>query len=187
MGLGAAVEAVRDKLLLRLGIGSQRRAASVAARFHIDMADWYRSAEQSPHLPLVARAVIDACALNFVYDRCKRSRSWQIRPLGLVLKGGQWYLVGREGDGEPLTFRVAAMRAVSPGAPCPEQSATPDFDLPRWWARATSDFEARLRPHRAQLILRDDAAQRLAKAGHYAAQAVASGVTTAQGLRVALP
>ena len=109
MGLGAAVEAVRDKLLLRLGIGSQRRAASVAARFHIDMADWYRSAEQSPHLPLVARAVIDACALNFVYDGCKRSRSWQIRPLVLVLKGGQWYLIGREVDGEPQTFRVGAI------------------------------------------------------------------------------
>jgi predicted DNA-binding transcriptional regulator YafY len=61
-----------------------------------------------------------------------------VDPLGLVLKGGAWYLVARHRS-EPRTYRVAAIesaqvldeRFVRPAA----------FDLAAFWSESTQRFE----------------------------------------------
>jgi predicted DNA-binding transcriptional regulator YafY len=184
LGFGQAVAATRDKLMLRLADPAQAQAGKFGARFHLDVADWYRSADALAELPLLARAVLDEREVAFRYSSWTQERDWQVAPLGIVLKGGSWYLVGASRRGI-LTFRVAAMAEL---AVCEAGFVRPaDFDLPRWWAAAQRDFEARLRPLRASLLLTEVGAARLAECGAYAAQAVAAGAMTAHGMAVELP
>lgn len=184
LGLGAAVNGARDKLLLRLSGAGQAQAERLSARFHLDSADWYRSAATLPLLPSLARAVLDDRYVSFVYDSWTQQRAWTVGPLGLILKGGDWYLAGQDGA-RILTFRVAAMERLVVLAD--QVQRPPGFDLAAWWQQAIDDFEARLRPHRARLRLSPQAAVRLSELGTYAADAVAAGVATAEGLEVDLP
>mgnify|MGYP001019272332 CR=1 FL=1 len=188
MGLGRATDAARDKLLLGL-TGSARQAAErVEERLHIDPADWYRAAEVASHLPAVARAVIDQRWLVMRYQSWSGERDWRVAPLGIVLKGGDWYLVARQHLQESsrrqsriLTFRISAIGELSVEQ---EECPRPDgFDLPRWWAASLAGFEARLRPFRATLLLTATGAKRLSEQGSYAAAAVADGkAVTRNGL-----
>jgi predicted DNA-binding transcriptional regulator YafY len=184
LGLGQAVETARDKLVLRLSAASQAQAEKLAARFHVDHADWYRSASASPGLPLLTRAVLDERVVSFGYDSWQRQRDWTVGPLGIVLKGGDWYLVATADRGI-LMFRVGAMSdLVMRNEPFVRP---PDFVLAKWWPQAMRDFEARLRPHKASLLLSALGATRLAEAGAYAAAAVGAGRPTETGLAVSLP
>lgn len=184
--LGLAIKAgvARDKLLLRLSGAARTRATALAARFHLDTDDWYRSAAALPHLPTLARAVLDARRVAFTYRSWTRTRVWEVEPLGLVLKGGNYYLVAAGSQG-PTTFAVGAMSALAVS----QESFEPprDFDLAGWWAQSLRDFEARLRPHLCEVVLTLTGAARLAEAGHYAAEAIAAGEQTREGLVIALP
>lgn len=184
LGLGTKASVARDKLLLRLSGAARTRAAALAARFHLDTDDWYRSAAALPHLPALARAVLDGRRVVFDYRSWTRTRAWRVDPLGLVLKGGRYYLVAAGPQG-PTTFAVAAISALEV---LQERFDPPrDFDLPRWWAQSLRDFEARLRPQTCDVALTPTGAARLAEAGQYAAAAVAAGRQTPEGLFVALP
>jgi predicted DNA-binding transcriptional regulator YafY len=183
LGFGQAVAATRDKLMLRLAGSAQVRAEKLGARFHLDTADWYRSTEAAPHLPLLARAVLDERLVSFRYSSWTQERDWRAAPFGLVLKGGRWYLVGAADD-KLLTFRVAAMADLAATEEHFERQE--GFELARWWSDAQRDFEKRLRPLRAQLVLTEVGAARLAEAGSYAAEAVVAGTPTPEGLSVEL-
>ncbi|WP_285709124.1 helix-turn-helix transcriptional regulator [Erythrobacter oryzae] len=184
LGLGTMAGIARDKLLLRLSGPARTRAVRLAERFHLDTDDWYRSAAALPHLPQLARAILDTRPVTFAYRSWTRARSWRVDPLGIVLKGGRYYLVAAAGQG-PTTFAVAAMSAL---AVSQESFDRPhDFDLAEWWAQSLREFEARLRPHACRVVLTPTGAARLAEAGHYAAEAVAAGRETPEGLVVALP
>ena len=67
VGLGAALRDAFGKLLAALPGEGSGQAASAAARFHVDPADWYRGGEAAPHLPELARAVLDARPVGFGY------------------------------------------------------------------------------------------------------------------------
>jgi hypothetical protein len=150
LGLGTMAGVARDKLLLRLSGPARTRAVRLAERFHLDTDDWYRSAAALPHLPQLARAILDAQRVTFDYQSWTRLRSWQVDPLGIVLKGGRYYLVAAGPHG-PTTFAVAAMSAL---AVSHESFDRPrEFDLGRWWAQSLADFEARLRPHVCEVVL----------------------------------
>lgn len=184
LGLGRAVDNARDKLLLRLTGPAQAQAEKLERRFHLDTADWYRSTDALPHLPLLARAVLDERQVSFTYESWTQRRGWTVAPLGLVLKGGAWYLVAMAEEAT-LTFRVGAMAEI---VATTEPFIRPvGFDLARWWGRSMRDFEVRLRPHRATLLLSPEGARRLAECGAYAADAVGAGAQDVDGVRVTLP
>jgi predicted DNA-binding transcriptional regulator YafY len=184
LGLGTKAGVARDKLLLRLSGSARTRASALAARFHLDTDDWYCSAAALPHLPALARAVLDARRVAFAYRSWTRTRSWRVEPLGIVLKGGHYYLVAAGPHG-PTTFAVAAMSGLEVTQESFDHPR--DFDLAGWWAGSLRDFEARLRPHLCEVVLTPTGAARLAEAGHYAAEAVAAGREAPAGLIVALP
>jgi predicted DNA-binding transcriptional regulator YafY len=184
LGFGQAVGSARDKLLLRLGGAAQTQAEKLAARFHIDHADWYHSADTMPALPQLARAVLDERQISFRYDSWQRQRDWTVNPLGIVLKGSSWYLVG-QGDRGIVMFRVGAMTNMQVRSEGFERPA--NFDLALWWQQALIAFEARLRPYQADLILTPSGAARLAEVGAYAANAVSQGRAVKEGLAVSLP
>lgn len=171
LGLGDAASQASRKLLAALPESLREGADRMGSRFHLDAVDWYRDAEPVPHLPAVARAVLDQRRLALRYESWTAVRDTEVDPLGLVLKAGTWYLVARGGERARI-YKVAAIRALQVLAERFERPAR--FDLARHWAAELARFEARLRPATATLRVGAEGARRLARLGTWSARAVAA-------------
>ena len=167
-GLDGAAQRARGKILASLTPVGSAGAERIAARFHIDPADWYRADAPAPHLPAVARAVLDQRQVIVTYESWTGVRGWTLEPLGLVQKAGAWYLVAA-GGGKTRNFKVSNILElqVSDGFERP-----PEFDLAAWWQAELARFEGELRPDVAELRASREGLRRLAKLGAYAAEAV---------------
>lgn len=186
LGLGDASSRAGGKLLASLSGPSAALASRLAARFHVDPVDWYRASEPVRHLPALTRAVLDQRRVEMTYESWTRVARRPVDPLGLVLKAGTWYLVGRSNT-KTLTFRVTAIRDLDVRE---ETFPWPDgFDLPAWWQASLARFESQLRPGLATLRLTPEGCRRLAELGRYAAEAVAAARPAGRGdlVRVELP
>jgi predicted DNA-binding transcriptional regulator YafY len=185
LGLGAAAGQAGGKLLAALPPALGDSAARLRERVHVDPVDWYRAAPPAPALPLLARAVLDGRTVAMRYESWQATRDWEVEPLGLVLKGGGWYLVAR-GHGRIRMFRVAMIAAAALGERPVERPA--DFDLAEWWTAEIAAFEARLRPLTATLRLPAEAAPLLRREGAHAEAALAAADVSPDGSRqIALP
>jgi predicted DNA-binding transcriptional regulator YafY len=143
LGLAETLSAARLKVMAALPAKVQPGAERIAARFHLDPVAWFRGAEPLPSLQAVARAVWSERHLALRYRRAGQSALKQLKlgPLGLVLKGGIWYLVAQNGK-VVRTYRVSA---IFDAAILDENFARPgDFDLPAYWRKASRDYEAGL-------------------------------------------
>ncbi|MFC9955915.1 helix-turn-helix transcriptional regulator [Streptomyces nigra] len=142
LGLAAEVTAARLKLLAALPTGLREEAARTAAVFHLDAPGWYREPEQAPHLTLLVDAVRTGHTVDVRYRRWRVPQEVQrrLRPYGLVLKSGVWYLVAATDRGM-ATYRVAHIIDASVGD---ERFDRPqDFDLGAHWDSYLADFQAR--------------------------------------------
>ncbi|MER5349774.1 WYL domain-containing protein [Kitasatospora sp. NPDC002551] len=102
MGLADPALAARLKVAGELG----EAPAAGARRFHLDAPGWFRDAPVPPLLAEVARAVWGGWLLRVRYRRRPGAEQGGVerllRPYGLVLKAGAWYLVARpDGDARP--------------------------------------------------------------------------------------
>jgi predicted DNA-binding transcriptional regulator YafY len=138
LGLGTVVTAARLKVLAALPAELRTRAGRVAERFYLDAPGWWQQADPVPCLGELANAVWESRAVQVRYRRDERVERRPLEPLGLVLKGGVWYLVATS-KGEPRTFRVSRVEAVEPGE---RFERPPDFDLAAFWRESTARFEA---------------------------------------------
>lgn len=172
LGLGQAAHAARNKLLASMPVARQQSADRVAARVHFDAIDWYRSAEPLPDLPAIARAVLDQHLVQMRYDSWKGERDWGVQPLGLVLKGGIWYLVAH-GARKVRIFRMSNISAIQVLAEHFERPV--DFNLADWWNAEQVRFEAELFSQVAQFRLSPLGAKRLAALSPRGAEAVRLG------------
>ena len=173
LGLGDAAKSARDKLLAALPLGSAREASRIAARFHLDPLDWYRTAEPAPHLPVLARAVLDQAQVAINYESWAGQRDRFVNPLGLVIKAGSWYLVGAVGD-DIRTYKVANIRSlVAHNTPFERPEG---FDLASHWSQSLERFERSLRPLAARIRLSETGCARLARQGAFAADALAVAI-----------
>lgn len=182
LGLGPAAAEAGRKLLASLPPPLSEGAGRLGARFHFDPAEWYRQVEPPPHLPALARAVLDARAVTMTYESWTSVKERRVEPLGLVLKASSWYLVARR-DGVARIYKAAHVRALTVHD---DTFLRPDrFDLPAFWADAIARFEADLRPARATVRASSLGLARLSRAGAYAADAVrAAGAPDAHGWSV---
>ena len=182
LGLGAAASAARRKLLAALPASGGAVADRMAARFHVDTIDWYRSGDATPHLPSVARAVLDGRPLTMRYTSWRGCRDWSVDPLGLVLKAGIWYLAAR-GAGKVRIFRLSNIADPVTGDSPFDPPA--DFHLARWWQAEQKRFEAELFAVRATVRASPEGCTRLAAQSPRGAAAVANaGQVDADGWRV---
>jgi len=108
LGLAEVLSAARLKLLAALPANVQGQAQRVALRFHLDPAGWFHGAEPLPSLQIVAQAVWSERYLRLRYRNNGEVYGRKLGPLGLVLKGGVWYLVAQSGKAI-RTYRVAQM------------------------------------------------------------------------------
>jgi predicted DNA-binding transcriptional regulator YafY len=182
LGLTGAAAGARAKLLASLNETERSDAQRVSERFHLDPLDWHRRAQPAPHLQRVAEAVWGARRLRLLYESW-RSTGWiAIDPLGLVLKGGQWYLIGAGGE-KVRTYRLSS---VHDAAILDEEFERPkDFDLQRHWTGAVASFEAGLRQGRARLQAAPSCLDRIDRLGADMAEPLRAAAPSANGWREA--
>lgn len=150
LGLGAVMAAAENKLLVALPPELRDSAERMRTRFHFDAPGWFNAAEQPAHLPRIADALWQQRAVRTWYRSWKAEKRREIEPLGLVLKSGAWYLVGKAG-GEPRTYRVSRMHDVETLERRFERP--PDFDLSAYWAESTRRLDREMHPRLATLRL----------------------------------
>jgi predicted DNA-binding transcriptional regulator YafY len=150
LGLGAQVRSAQLKLLSALPAQARGHAHRISSRLHLDPVEWYRESDDLPHLAAVAAAVWEERQLAIVYESWTRTARQVVHPLGLVLKGGTWYLVAAR-EAKARTFRISNIRnAEALDAACVRP---PRFDLARYWADSVRRFEADLNTAQATVAV----------------------------------
>ncbi|WP_441247853.1 helix-turn-helix transcriptional regulator [Kitasatospora sp. McL0602] len=161
LGLGAGLATARLKLAAALPPALAERTRELEGRFHLDAPAWFREADPVPHLAAVAGAVWEQRVLRVHYRRWSGEVRRELHPLGVVLKGGIWYLVaevGGEVGGELRTYRIARLLEVSVLEAGFERP--PGFELAAYWAQSSRRLEEMRRQGVARVRL-SPAAQRL--------------------------
>ncbi|MFG2983480.1 helix-turn-helix transcriptional regulator [Streptomyces sp. NPDC048258] len=156
LGLGAELAAAQLKLQAALPAALAGRARMIQDRFHLDAPAWFRDADPVPHLARIAQAVWDQRVLHTHYRRWGGEVHRALHPLGLVLKGGIWYLVARAADSADSvdsvrTYRVSRFLAVDTAADAFERPA--GFELAAYWRESTRRLDAALHQQTAELRL----------------------------------
>jgi predicted DNA-binding transcriptional regulator YafY len=168
LGLAELLASARIKLLAAMPAGAQTERLS--ARFHLDPLGWFRASENSALLPAIARATWSERSLDIRYRNSGRIVERRICPLGLVLKGGIWYLVAQRG-GDFRTYRVSAIV----GAVERKRSFTrpKGFILAEHWAKAARDYEISNYRIKATVRLSPKGLSRIGQLGAHVAETVA--------------
>ncbi|MEU6865742.1 transcriptional regulator [Streptomyces sp. NPDC046876] len=184
LGLGADLAAAQLKLQAALPAALADRARRLQGRFHLDATAWFRDADPVPHLAQIAQAVWDQRVLVAAYRRWngEERTGRTLHPLGLVLKGGIWYLVARPADA-PGGTSAGEPAGVSPGAPAGGSGGTPvrTYRVSRFLAVDTAP-ETFVRPHGFALAAYwEQSARRLDDALHHQTAVVR---LSARGLRL---
>jgi len=138
LGLGDEVAAAELKLLAALPADWQSEATRMSSRFHLDPKGWFSTGPRPEFLKAVAEAVWAERRIIIKYDSWTQVSERLVEPLGLVLKGGIWYLVARREHGF-RTYRLSQVLALTPTEET--FSRPPDFDLPKHWRETTASFE----------------------------------------------
>ena len=150
LGLEPAMLAAQTKLMAALPASLRPNASRMQQRFHLDAPNWFGEAEQPKHLRIIAGAVLRENPIEIRYQSWRAEKRRRVAPLGLVLKGGSWYLAGLV-DGGVRTYRVAR---VLDCCVLEERFARPaGFDLAAYWQAATTRLEAEMHPNHATVRL----------------------------------
>ena len=169
LGLGTVVAAARLKVLAALPPSCDRGPPGWASASISTRPAGSARREAAPHLQSLANAVWDDRRIRIEYDRGDRSVERSLDPLGLVIKGGVWYLVALA-DGQPRTYRVS--RVLSVALEETRFERPDDFDLAAFWTETTAAYEARAERQEVHLRVAPDHIGALAEAiGDEAVQA----------------
>lgn len=144
LGLGRVLAAAQLKVQAALPNELAERSRRIAERFHLDAPGWFREADHVPTLTGIADAVWNQRVVRVRYRRWGDEEvERELEPLGVVLKGGVWYLVAAPRDGgSPRTYRVARVAALET---LDAHFERPEgFDLWRYWNERSSELTAAL-------------------------------------------
>ncbi|HET9171242.1 MAG TPA: YafY family protein [Actinospica sp.] len=143
LGLGSVLAVAQLKLDAAMPPALRERSGRIRERFHLDASAWYQEAEPVPYLTAVAGAVWDARALRIRYRRWAEPREVErvLRPVGLVLKSGIWYLVADTEGGPIRTYRVSQILELADAER--EFERPTGFDLAEYWRASLAEFDER--------------------------------------------
>ncbi|MFE9922275.1 helix-turn-helix transcriptional regulator [Streptomyces sp. NPDC005774] len=150
LGLGAVLASAQLKVEAALPGELADQARRVRERFHLDAPAWFRDADPVPHLERISGAVWERRVLRTHYRRWRGEVHREVHPLGLVLKGGIWYLVALSED-VVRTYRVARFQVVEETGDLFVRPA--GFELAAYWAESSRRMEAALRQGTARMRL----------------------------------
>jgi predicted DNA-binding transcriptional regulator YafY len=187
LGLADVLTTAQLKLTAALPEGARATAKLVSARFHLDPVGWFKSAEDARYLPLIADAVWHDNCIGIRYQRYNRIVTRKVQPLGLVLKGGVWYVVARVGE-QVRTYRVSNIVELMPGD---ERFERPkEFDLVKFWTTAARAYEVGMYRDKATLRVSPRARMTLESFGSAVTEAItatAGPPDTGGWVRVVIP
>ena len=138
LGLGTVVAAAQLKVMAALPPELRSRASRIVQRFHLDAAGWFHADEAVPHLDTLSSAVWDGRQVQMTYQRGGGPVERTVGPLGLVLKGGVWYVIGTS-DGQIRTYRVSRVAAATVLDDAVERPE--GFDLAAYWTESSAAYE----------------------------------------------
>lgn len=144
MNKGAAEGATTHRKMvdvLRYAGPEAARTLGVAARrVHFDTAEWYWRDKGHEWLPLVREAVFSSYRIRAsVTPRSGAAAETHVlEPLGMVWKGGEWYVVARKAGGEIFRTRLSRLSEVTATGEAFEHPA--GFDLQTWWEQELESF-----------------------------------------------
>lgn len=140
------------KLVRALPETFRATAEAAAGAAVLDPADWGAiSTPVSPHLEALQRAVIERVQVRLAYaDHTGASSERMVHPLGVVAKGGIWYLIADTAAGR-RTFRVSRILSlVLTDLPAVRPEG---FDLAAAWRAIAAAVEERRTRVRAMVIV----------------------------------
>jgi predicted DNA-binding transcriptional regulator YafY len=146
LGLDGAMSAAQDKLVAAMPASLRASATRMQARFHLDAPAWFGEAEEPQHLRAICDALLGDRLIEIRYRSWKAEKRRRLAPLGLVLKGGNWYLAGQVDD-TVRTYRIA--RILDCVVLRDSFMRPADFDLGHYWRAATERLEAEMHPKEA--------------------------------------
>jgi predicted DNA-binding transcriptional regulator YafY len=174
LGLGSILAGAEMKLLAALPADLRRSAETMRARFHLDTAGWFDDLEQPALLPELTAATWRPAPILMRYTGREKAVERRVDPLGLVLKNGVWYLVGRVA-GDIRTYRVSRIASLT----VLDESFTPPegFDLQAHWQTSEAAFEDTLYRDQARVRLSPLGMQRASRLTRARARAVAESAS----------
>jgi predicted DNA-binding transcriptional regulator YafY len=134
--LGFDAASADRTLLPAMEATTETAARVVRDRLLVEPTHWFVPPDDTPALADVARAVWEEREVRLTY----RGTDVVVQPLGLILKGHTWYLLGRPRRGVDRLFRLSRVEAVEPTAHRFERPA--GFDLAAAWAERREAFLA---------------------------------------------
>jgi predicted DNA-binding transcriptional regulator YafY len=154
LGLADPGEGPVLKLMEAISPSARRQAEHARERIHIDLASWGHVGP--PILPVLQQAIWEDRLISMRY---RESRShFTVAPLGLVSKGGTWYLVASRAE-KARTYHVAR---VHDAVLTDEVFERPeDFDLAGYWERSEREYTETFPTYVAKLRVRGDALVRV--------------------------
>jgi serine phosphatase RsbU (regulator of sigma subunit)/biotin operon repressor len=136
-----AAERALSKLMAALPESLRTQAAFMQERLYVDTTTWHGTMEDLSMLPIVQEAVSLTRKLAFRYRKNREYVERVVDPLGLVAKGGTWYLVANTINGF-RTYRVSRMdqaRVLDMPGERPE-----NFNLADHWRLSAAQFQEEL-------------------------------------------
>ena len=127
------------KLLAALPADWQDEARRMSSRFHLDPRGWFQPDRDGRGAAPIADAVWSERRIAVSYESWTKVTDRVLEPLGLVLKGGIWYVVAQHRRAAAhLPPREHPRAGRSPTRP---SRGRKDFDLAAYWAESTAQFE----------------------------------------------
>ncbi|REE20999.1 putative DNA-binding transcriptional regulator YafY [Paraburkholderia sp. BL27I4N3] len=150
LGLGAVMAGAQTKLLAALPVELRSTAERMRSRFHLDAPAWFSDTDEPAHLPSIARAVWEQHPLEIRYQSWKAEKFRRIEPLGIVLKSGAWYVVGRVGQ-DVRIYRISRILELNLVDETFERP--PTFELAAYWQDSTQRLSEEMHASEATLRL----------------------------------
>ena len=150
MGLYPTLADAQLKLQAALPERLRQGADRLQSRFLLDAPNWFADEEKADCLPNLMHAVLEQYRIEMVYQSWKGNRERCVEPLGVVLKGGAWYMVAQR-DAVPRTYKVSRIRSM---AVLEEHFERPDaFQLADYWLESQRELEEKQYPILAEIRL----------------------------------
>ncbi|MDX2141634.1 MAG: YafY family protein [Chloroflexota bacterium] len=149
LGMAQTAQNALLKLMTSVSDDDQQQIESINQRFYIDPIGWQREPENTPYLSMLQTAIWNDLKITITYRRADHTLlDRTVSPLGLIAKGGIWYLAG-EAQGDIHTYRISRiLMATITGELF---TRTKGFDLKTYWHRTTAEHTGNMARYPAKL------------------------------------
>lgn len=187
LGLQSAMLSGQEKVLGTLSASQKDFIGKISACVHVDPVSWFGMEEPAEDLRDLADAVWNQRKISCVYESWRGEVQRELCPLGLVVKGGKWYLVSiavkacnekdnRDKDwgdyiaGNERIYRVGKFQQVTVLG---ESFHRPkSFDLASVWRKVVRRYEENIYRDKATLRITKEGLRQLPRLGEPVVRAV---------------